>query len=380
MTKRYPGVFRVRFKNRQGENQWSRTYFIAYTHRGKRIREKTGTTSEEIAWNLRVQRLHEINQGRFVGPHAGKITAEHLEQIVQDDLMARRKKTVVARWFSPVRGYFGPATMRDLTPADLNAYVRKREKDGTAPGTVVVELAWLRRGFRLAVQSRLLPDVPTFPKIQVDNARMVFADWPVVEQLLPHLPAHLRPVILTAHFSGWRKEAILCRERALHLDLDGRWLYLERTASKGKMPVRIWLNDTLLEVLRAQDALAREIERRTGRMVPWVYFYPEDGHNERAGGRIVNFDNRWRLAREASGLKIRFHDLRRGAIRELRRAGFSEHEIMQWVGLKTRAVFDRYDIIDEKRLQEMGERQQRHHERTEMESRAKMARFPVADQ
>jgi integrase len=379
VSRRFPGVFRVRFTNRHGKHQWSRTYFIRYTARGKQIRESTGKTSEEEAWQIRLQRLHELGQGIVPNPGAGKLTAANLRHLVYADLDARGKVTAgrVDEWLAPVVDYFGTRPMIEVVPADLVAYVSHRKKQGIAPGSVSVELAWLRRGFRLAVASNLLPRAPQFPKIEFDNARRVFADWPVVERLLPHLPPYLRPVVLTAHFTGWRKESILTRERALHLDLEGRWLYLERQANKGRAPVRVWLNDALLEALRGQDALAREIERRTGRMVPWVFFYYEDAPQRQRGDRIRTFNRPWDEARRAAGMpELRFHDLRRGAIRDLRRDGSTEHEVMVWTGLKSRTVFERYDIVDEERLREVGERQQRRHAERAQGKVADIARKP----
>jgi len=48
------------------------------------------------------------------------------------------------------------------------------------------------------------------------------------------------------------------------------------------------------------------------------------------------------------------HDIRRTVARNLRRAGLSEGEIMKLCGWKTRAMFDRYNIIDEADLAAAG--------------------------
>jgi len=55
-----------------------------------------------------------------------------------------------------------------------------------------------------------------------------------------------------------------------------------------------------------------------------------------------------------------FHDLRRTALTNMIEAGFSEKEAMEISGHKTRAVFDRYHIVSDRRLKQLGERMEAH--------------------
>ena len=70
--------------------------------------------------------------------------------------------------------------------------------------------------------------------------------------------------------------------------------------------------------------------------------------SHRQGARIKSFRRVWTRACRKAGLEGRLvHDLRRSAARDFRRKGVSEGEIMKLCGWKTRAMFDRYNIIDE---------------------------------
>jgi len=64
------------------------------------------------------------------------------------------------------------------------------------------------------------------------------------------------------------------------------------------------------------------------------------------GKPILSFRKLWAKACAFAGYPdLLFHDLRRTAARNLRRAGVAEGLIMRIGGWKTRSVFERYNII-----------------------------------
>jgi integrase len=72
---------------------------------------------------------------------------------------------------------------------------------------------------------------------------------------------------------------------------------------------------------------------------------------------LVDFRGAWDSAVDRAGLKgLEFHDLRRSGVRNLSRVGVPEAVIMRITGHKTRAMFDRYNIVNEGDLADAAER------------------------
>ena len=95
------------------------------------------------------------------------------------------------------------------------------------------------------------------------------------------------------------------------------------------------------------EALARRRARRDPDS-PLVF--------HRDGIPVRRWRTTWRTACQAAGVPTRFlHDCRRTAARNLIRANVPERVAMLLTGHKSRAIFDRYNIIHEQELLDAGD-------------------------
>jgi integrase len=86
------------------------------------------------------------------------------------------------------------------------------------------------------------------------------------------------------------------------------------------------------------------------------------------GRPVFDWEKSWKTACRFAGISdALFHDLRRTALTNMIEAGFSEKEAMEISGHKTRAVFDRYHIVSERRLKQLGARLEDHLKAKEQE-------------
>jgi integrase len=349
----------------RGERTWLVRVYVGRDPRtGKRVYEnKTihGTKKEAQGY------LNGALRERDLGTFAPRIRANVGELL--DGLLADYKTNGKSyEWAEIVvrvhlRPYFGSMKAAAVGTDYIQAYIDNRRKPSnreTQSGrrrnfgpaenaTINRELALLRRAYTLGKSATppKVSSVPTIPVLKENNVRKGFFEDDAFIAIRRELPEEIRPVITFAYYTGCRKGEIL-RLQWSQVDLVQRLIRLEPGETKNDDARTIFLPPQLFEMLSIQKLL----RDRCFPHCPWVFF--RAGHPIRAA---------WESACRKSGLlkdggepaRV-FHDLRRTGVRNLIRAGVPERVAMMISGHKTRAVFDRYNIVSESDLKEAARR------------------------
>ncbi len=245
-----------------------------------------------------------------------------------------------------LKKYFGGLDVGEINTDRIRGYIKFRCSQRThlgrapAPATINRELAALKRMLRLAARETppkisVLPYVPMFRE---ENIRTGFFEWNEVQNLLKILPFYLKGVVLCAFFTGMRRGEILSLSWN-NVDLEMGVIRLDPSMTKTKKSRIIYMPDKLKKEIMTLK-LARDRDHPN---CNWVF--------ARDGKRIKNIQRAWKSACRKAGLPGKhFHDFRRSGVRNLIRAGVPERVAMMISGHKTRSIFDRYFIVNEKDL------------------------------
>ncbi len=340
-------------------------WWIAYVHNGKEIRESTQVLHTEQ--NLKKAeaslkkaratlktRLDEIagekHGGRpFVGPAQQRVTVNSLLDALEQDYKVREKCTPSFRSHARrIREVFGSWRAVDVTAEAIDRYITDAREVGFSPATINRGTQLLAQAFKLAVERKRLSSAPLIRHLPERNARHGFFDEADFRALVEALPDYLQDFTRFGYITGWRKGEIAS---LLWVDVDGDVIRLRPENSKNNQGRSIPLRDSegkLTEVggLIENRRRARKFESDQGPVFASHVFHHD-------GQPIGDIRKAWATACRSLGLAGKlFHDLRRTAVRNMIRAGVPERVAMEISGHKTRSVFDRYNIVNERDKQE----------------------------
>ena len=339
-------------------------WWVRYKVNGECYEESSGATDRRNAEKLLARREAELGLGAFTAPDVKRTTIEDLAQILRDDykVNGRRSLRRAETSLTHLLAHFGPARAVTLTGDRVAAYIRARQEVGAAPATIRNELAALKRMFTLGVRAGKVAYRPHIPSIQVSNARQGFFEADDFAAVYAELPDYLQPVAEFGYLTGWRIPSEV---------LPLTWAQVDFAAGVVRLEPRTTKNDegrtfpfdalpALKRLLETQRDRTKGLERATGRIVPHVFH--RDGQPIRYLRRAwLSACRRAATVTHPNGLTevVRPellgripHDFRRTAVRNLVRAGVPERVAMQLTGHKTRSVFDRYNIVNERDLRD----------------------------
>jgi integrase len=212
----------------------------------------------------------------------------------------------------------------------------------------------LRRGFYALREDDMIPAVPKVKLYAEKNARQRYLTKDEYNRFLTSLEdlgfSYLVPVVELAVKTGWRKETIL----------NIQWQHIDREDKTIVLPYLLTKNDEQVTYPYDEDTVVKsrieQLWKKRNNPVPYV-FLNKDGTD-----RIRDFRFAWNKAvAEAkigdgdgygAGFQagFKFHDLKRTNIVWNEEAGVSRSVTKEISGTKTDIIFDRYNIVDKKRM------------------------------
>jgi integrase len=320
-----------------------------------------------------------------------------LYNLVEEDYLNNNLKSHrnLGTWKRHIEKHFGAQPAREFDPDLVQSYIRKRQQAGAKPGTINRELALIKRGAALGLEllktddDKLIAALTRWSKVKAlkeRNARSGFvkdAEYEALARETAAIAPWLRCLFELAYNYGFRKSELLGL-RVKQIDLEERTIKLNAGETKNDDAREIDILPHLFELVRqmiegkkpdeyvfTRPGRAGSLQRNSAGLSPYWYirYRDEQGRELREstnttdevqaremlrakdhplpGRRIAGFRDEWAQACERAGVPgLLFHDLRRSAVRNLRRQGIPEKVAMKISGHRTRATFDRYDVVD----------------------------------
>ena len=333
-------------------------HWMKYYSDGRPIQESTRSVDRVEAKRLLKEKEGEVATGLYRGPKIERIRFEDLAALVKQDYQINKRKTArrIDEYMNHLKTFFRKMRATSITTERIKTYIVKRQHQGAANGTINRELACLKRMFRLGFQQtpQLVVRVPHIPQLKEHNIRSGFFEHEDFLALRGALPDYAQVAASLAYYSGMRMGEV-CSLQWRQVNWTEGKLYLQAQDTKTNTPRVLYLTGDLYRVLQAWKHRC-DLKWPA---CPWIC--------HRGGIRLQSLKHSWRKACQAVGVgqmvkdatkgrkvwqgKIP-HDFRRTAVRNMVRAGVPEKVAMAISGHKTRSVFDRYNIVNEKDLEQ----------------------------
>jgi len=318
---------------------------------GKQRRELVGTSIEE-ARAAEGKRRGQKKEGRFFEMlPASKITFNELVKwyLGIEKVKSLASYDIIKISLNKFNAVFGDMVISQIKPVDLENYQAKRLKNGKAPGTVDHEIRKAKTMIRKAFDNDLVggDTLKAFNRIKKtlkpgSDVRDRILSHNEFIKIMNHSRGHTKAIIAMGYYTGMRKGEILNLTWD-KVDIVNRMIRLEASDTKDKEARNIPICDELLKILLSIPGRVKDSTKDNH-----VFQYNDSAikGDIRDGLKKACKDAGIEYGRFKKGGFI-FHDLRHTFNTNMRKAGVPESVIMEITGHATRAMFDRYNTVDQ---------------------------------
>jgi integrase len=317
----------------------SRFYWLKFSVNGRMIQESAETESRREALDVLKARILKYSTG--VAPDSRQTTIKDVSEGMLKTWRMLEKNPDSIEWaercWRHVLSFFGNMKANNVSSAAVREYAGKRRFEGASNGTINRELSVMSSGYSIAYNEtpRRVSQKFSFSRLPEPRGRQGFVEQAQYQKLAAACTEpFMRCMLALAYSFGFRRGELL-KLRVGDIDLLDGTIRLRDTTTKNGEPRQINLTEETRKLL-APCITAKNAG---------------DAVFSRGSEPVKYFAASWEKITDAAGCPgLLFHDLRRCAVRNMVRAGIPEVVCMKISGHKTRAVFDRYNIVSGKDL------------------------------
>jgi integrase len=320
----------------------SRNWWYKFSVNGRVIQESAETESRRDALDKLKTEILKHSSGE--APDSRRTTVQALKDAMTQTWKNLDKNPASQEWaercWNRLLPYFGTMKASAVSSAAIRGYVERRKEQKAANGTINRELSVLSSAFTLAYEEtpRRVSHKLSFTRLPEPKGRQGFVEQKQYDALAANCSdLYMRAMLALAYSFGFRKAELLSL-KVSDVDLLAGTVRL-RTSKNGE-PRQVNLTGETRQLLSAC---------LTGKAPEEAVFTRTESSGKRVP--VADFRGTWEAVTKAAKCDgLLFHDLRRSAVRNMVRAGIPEVVCMKISGHKTRAVFDRYNIVSERDL------------------------------
>jgi len=317
------GVFRRTRTNKDGKKV--DFWYMRYVINGKETWKSAGKVGE-ITKTVAQKMLEDIKRNIRMGTYQFDVKNVNLESLEKDyinyvkNISQIRTSDKRVEHMNTLKAFFGDKELINYTSKDIDDFKSFRLKK-VAPATVNRELSTLRHLFNLAKRwKKFFGDNPVSVSglLREDNLRKRVLSFDEEARLLECSAYHLRPIILTALYTGLRKSEILSLVWK-NVDFNNNIIIIPSFNNKSKKEKTVPLSSILRKLLL-------ELKLKNSSVSEYVFL------NNR-GNNIKSIKTAFNNACRREQIKdFHFHDLRHTAGTRMLEAGVGIVEISEILG------------------------------------------------